>query len=56
MTTNKKTKNSSRATPQVKVRDLKPTGDAKGGGRKQEANFLPGDIDPNGQKKEADGL
>ena len=54
MATDKKSKKPAAKSSQVEVRDLKPSRDAKGGGRTQEASFLPQD-DPahiNAQKKE----
>ncbi|HEX8680163.1 MAG TPA: hypothetical protein VF683_09400 [Chthoniobacterales bacterium] len=56
MATDKNSKKSAGKSTQVEVRDLKPSRDAKGGGRRQEASFLPAD-DPgqtNAQKKEVD--
>jgi hypothetical protein len=54
MATDQKSKKSAAKPSQVEVRDLKPSHDAKGGARKQEASFLhaddPSQIDA--QKKE----
>lgn len=57
MATDKKEKKSAGKPSQVEVRDLKPSRDAKGGGRKQEASFLLADDNPanlNAQKKEGE--
>ena len=57
MATDKKSKKSSGKSSQVEVRDLKPSRDAKGGGRKQEASFLLNDdvpLERNAQKKEVE--
>jgi hypothetical protein len=58
MATNKQSKKSGGKSSQVEVRDLKPSRDAKGGGRKQEASFLSQD-DPSqisAQKKEEESV
>ena len=55
MSTDKQSKKSTGKSSQVEVRDLKPSRDANGGGRKQEASFLLDDenpVQPNAQKKE----
>ena len=58
MPTQKKSTTPPRKTAEVEVPDLKPSRDAKGGGRKQEANFLPNDdgVSTDAQKKEEDEL
>ncbi len=59
MATDEKANESAGKSPQVEVRDLKPSRDAKGGGRKQEASFLLDDenpVNPNAQKKESDSV